>query len=826
MKRIKYLDELRIFSILMIILLHVLGIFCYKYFGYTKSFLLMTFLSSFTRVGVPIFFMMTGILLFKKKDEDYFTYFKKRAMRLIVPFLFFSLVYYAYHIVTKTTTLSIFELVRQITSSNTEYHLWFMPVIITIYMFIPFLKKLVLNLDKKELKTLITLIFIMCNIFLGVQALTTVFGYSLMSSFLLPNLVGYTNYLFLGYYLEKYDYKISKRLIILSILSIIMIPICTLIVSRNTLIDVFLNSLSIFVVAPTILTFLFFKNKKWSFPKVIDKFCEKNANNVFYVYLIHVLIMNIIYNKFSKTIQSESIYKDIITIILLWIVVSILSFIFSKLWVFLKEWIKKNFDKITKICIKIFLGVMFILLIQIILNLVINPYHFIKLNYLATAISVIVLVGLFFLIEKINTNKVVNIIFMSFYIAFQILIAYMFMVKPSWDFGQVFNIAVDFAKNAHPTFGSAYLYVCDNNIIFSVILDLIYKAFYLIGIKSSFIEIGIVLNIIAIDVSLYFTYKLIKLINDKHSRAFMILTLFLSPLVFYIPIFYTDTLSLPFIIVPIYYLYKYFFLNQKISYIMVSGSMIGLGAMIKPTTLILFIAVLIYIVITENKKLNYYVFVPIMITLVVLPLLAQKVFVNHFFDKESLKKYRLPTIHYILIGMENNGEYSEERYREINSYVGEDTKKNVVKENIKKRIKEMTKNNEVLSFYNRKIAYTWTDGTFYSRVKLNREPVHEEYTKFVSSSDNNDTLLYWSISNGQWLLILLLMLSGICFRKYLSDNLKDFSLLLYIATFGVFLFLLIWETRSRYLVNYLPLFLVNAYIGLCALTNYKKQKRS
>jgi len=328
-----------------------------------------------------------------------------------------------------------------------------------------------------------------------------------------------------------------------------------------------------------------------------------------------------------------------------------------------------------------------------------------------------------------------------------------------------------------------------------------------------------------IDVTLLYTYKLIKIINEKHSRAFMLLALFASPLVFYIPIFYTDTLSLPFIIVPIYYLYKYFFLNQKISYIMVSGLMIGIGSLIKPTTLILLIAILIYIIIIKNKKINYYLFVPLIIVLAVIPLLIGKVFTNHFFDKESITKYRIPTLHYILIGMERNGEYSEERYKEINSYVGEDTKIKVVKKNLSKRINEMIKKNEVLSFYNRKITYTWTDGTFYSRVKLVREPVHKEYTKYVSSTNNED-LLYWSISNGQWLIILLLMICGIGFRKYLPKELKEFSLLLYIATFGLFLFLLIWETRSRYLVNYYPIFLVNAYIGICAITNYKRQKKS
>ena len=94
-KRIKYLDELRVLSIILIIALHVIAYFCYKYYEVnTLKFSFIILLNAFTRVGVPMFFMMTGVLMLTKKDEKYLDFFKKRVMRLIIAYLFFSVIYY------------------------------------------------------------------------------------------------------------------------------------------------------------------------------------------------------------------------------------------------------------------------------------------------------------------------------------------------------------------------------------------------------------------------------------------------------------------------------------------------------------------------------------------------------------------------------------------------------------------------------------------------------------------------------------------------------------------------------------------------------------
>ena len=92
-KRIKYLDGLRFFAIFSIVLLHVNSFFRNKYIQYSSiKFLILTFFDGFTRMGVPIFFMLTGVLMFTKKEKNnnYLEFLKKRVLRLVYAYFLFS----------------------------------------------------------------------------------------------------------------------------------------------------------------------------------------------------------------------------------------------------------------------------------------------------------------------------------------------------------------------------------------------------------------------------------------------------------------------------------------------------------------------------------------------------------------------------------------------------------------------------------------------------------------------------------------------------------------------------------------------------------------
>ncbi len=343
-KRVKYLDGLRFVAILNVILIHVLGIFRHQYFSTsTLKYTLVTFFDCFTRIGVPLFFMLTGILMLtkKEKDENYFKFFKKRVLKFLLTYLLFSIIYYIYsHF---DSNMSIYEFLAIMTSDRPMYHLWFMPVIILIYIFIPFLKKLIKTLSKKELEIIILIIFLLGNTFNAISAISLTFGPQLLINFSLPNLIIYMNYLFIGYYVYKYDIKITKTKVILSIISIILMPICSFIISKDGIKDLFLGGTSPFVIMPTIVVFLFFKNNysKVKMPNIIDNFISNNAGNIFYIYLWHVLVVEILNKILLKYRINARFLEDIIWMIIYYIITIIISFIIAIIWDKLIKTIKK-----------------------------------------------------------------------------------------------------------------------------------------------------------------------------------------------------------------------------------------------------------------------------------------------------------------------------------------------------------------------------------------------------------------------------------------------------------------------------------------------------
>ena len=157
-KRIKYCDVLKALAIILVILIHVLGVYRDVFINSNKVYyFFLSLLDSIDRIAVPSFFMVTGILMLNKKPEkNYSTYLKKRMPKLIITFTIFSLIYYIYETYKANQTLSVFNFTKTfLTYGGFKYHLWFMYEIIRIYILIPFLYPFIKSLKKVELKNLI-----------------------------------------------------------------------------------------------------------------------------------------------------------------------------------------------------------------------------------------------------------------------------------------------------------------------------------------------------------------------------------------------------------------------------------------------------------------------------------------------------------------------------------------------------------------------------------------------------------------------------------------------------------------------------------------------
>lgn len=487
--------------------------------------------------------------------------------------------------------------------------------------------------------------------------------------------------------------------------------------------------------------------------------------------------------------------------------------------------------KSKKIIRGFFFTIGLLIILYIIFNLLFNNVSYtLKPTLLATSIIIyLILIFVFWkLYQKFLINKKYGpgILFCIF-IMIQIIFACLFVVKPSWDFGTVFNIVLEDLQNGSSMFSSIYMNQVKINLGIALLLKIVFTPFVILGINH-YVIIGILLNIIFINIGLYYLYKLITLITDKKiSSLCLLLTLMFTPFISYVPIFYTDTLSLPFAIIGIYYIYHYFYTSQRKNIDLVfSGLSIGIGTIIKPTVLIVYIAIIIWLIVREKKDSvrDTIKRMAILSIFLVIPILLFNSYISRNLDEKMLNHYQVPKTHWIMMGLKNYGGFNSEDPDFTVSFPNEEKKKEANIRVIKERLKNYIEENKLIEFYTNKLTYTWGDGTFYAPVKLSREPKYNTIVSEYIYGMKKDC--FYSFAQAEWLIMLTLIVIGIIVRPYLTYRQRDLQLLSLISTAGILLFLLIWETRSRYLVNLLPVILISSYIGIVGLYNkYKLTKK-
>ena len=113
------------------------------------------FLNQTARFAVPLFFMISGFVLELnfKMHENYFVYFKKRISRIIIPFIFWSGIYYFF--VYKNHTENFFQ---SLLGGDASYQLYFIPALFIFYLVFPLIHNFYKYLGSKQITILFGLI--------------------------------------------------------------------------------------------------------------------------------------------------------------------------------------------------------------------------------------------------------------------------------------------------------------------------------------------------------------------------------------------------------------------------------------------------------------------------------------------------------------------------------------------------------------------------------------------------------------------------------------------------------------------------------------------
>ena len=219
-ERVIFLDYLRVIACFMVIVVHNVEPFYLGHGGtYIESWedgFWCTVIDSAFRAAVPLFLLASSYLQFPVK-YDTATFFKKRLVRVGIPFAVFSILY-AIIPLYGTKDIDIATNLKNVCFNfvGVAGHLWFIYMLLGIYILMPMLSPWIEKISKKEEQ-----------IFLGVWAFTTLFPFLrpvAESIFGLPELWGEANwnefgtfyyisgfigYLVMGHYFRKYVGELS-----------------------------------------------------------------------------------------------------------------------------------------------------------------------------------------------------------------------------------------------------------------------------------------------------------------------------------------------------------------------------------------------------------------------------------------------------------------------------------------------------------------------------------------------------------------------------------------------------------------------------------------
>jgi surface polysaccharide O-acyltransferase-like enzyme len=256
------------------------------------------FYNGLTRFGVPVFVMITGALLLNREYEP-LSFAKKRIGRIIVPFLFWSVVYivYKYYDQDITFTRDAWAntvLVLQLLRDGSFYHLWYVYMLIGLYLMIPILSRFTRNASEKELLYFLVLWFI--AILIG-RPYFTQFG----SQIDLQYFTGYVGYLVLGHYLVSKQINLKNPRLwfwLLFLLTLALIVLGTYLFSKHyqTISTLMYEPIGPAIVILSASVFMLARLTPFKLSPRLTRARDVISGSTFGIYLSHALILAVLDN--------------------------------------------------------------------------------------------------------------------------------------------------------------------------------------------------------------------------------------------------------------------------------------------------------------------------------------------------------------------------------------------------------------------------------------------------------------------------------------------------------------------------------------------------
>ena len=258
-----YISILNVLACIGVVILHTFET------GYTSdaNFVFEVLIRAIAYCAVPVFFMITGAKLIDYRERyDTKTFFKKRLLKVIIPLIIWSIIYFIINFFKGKFSINdlsfkfVFEYFFLV---KTNPIFWFFVVIIGIYLAIPVISLIPQESRRKAFLYIIIITFVF-NQFLPDLLYHLNLNYNYDLKFPLTY-SGWISFIFIGYYIDKYEIVKKHRVIIyvLGIIGFLTMVVPTIFISYHK--NESCSWFDEYYDAPCVLysasVFLFFKSK-------------------------------------------------------------------------------------------------------------------------------------------------------------------------------------------------------------------------------------------------------------------------------------------------------------------------------------------------------------------------------------------------------------------------------------------------------------------------------------------------------------------------------------------------------------------------------------
>lgn len=422
-----------------------------------------------------------------------------------------------------------------------------------------------------------------------------------------------------------------------------------------------------------------------------------------------------------------------------------------------------------------------------------------------------------------NRNRsIVTIILFSLIIGLQIFILLNVTTAIGWDVGAIIS------RVNKPDSLNDYLSIYPNNQLYFFLMFFYNKviSLFIPGLNGQWIIFQI-LNLFFIDMSAIVLYKATeKFFNRNVACLILYFYMFLFMLSPWIMVPYTDQISL-FLTVIVLYLYSNLKSISGFNYFLVIitiGILIGLSFLIKPSSIVYIIAWFIIAMLkqikTKHFSLKNIVVIFIIFLTVSLPIKSFEIFMEKQAVIEISHDKEMPWTHFVMMGLTGSGGYNSEDVKRDIAISNSSLRKKSNIQYIKQRLKSHGFLGHTIFLLQKHFNNTDRGDFGWGRDGTPQLPMNPSKNKVQSilrdlyyqqGYKTNAIRFYMQII---WIIMLFGMLYSFKAIQEFSNTL-DTLICIKLTVIGAFIYLLIFEGgRSRYLIQYLPFFLILSSTGL------------